>query len=1240
VSTAEPEYRRHAVEFRILGPLEILDGELRLPLGGAKRRAVVALLLLEANQVVPTERLVDGVWGNDPPAAAVGSLQNHVLRLRRVLGDRLVTRAPGYLLRVEPYELDLDRFRRLVEEGRSDEPAQAAALLAEALALWRGPPLADLAGEPTGLAAAHLDELRLEALELRIDADLELGLHAQLVAELEQLVAEHPFRERLRAQLLLSLYRSGRQAEALEAYADSRATLVDELGAEPGPELQELHRAILRHDSALAGPAPEAPTERPGRIEEARKTVTVMLADLAAAPPSDPEARREHLRAIREAAASTLHAHGGHIGRSAEDRVLGVFGVPLAHDDDALRAVRAACELRSSGLVSQAAIVTGDVIAADPGDGRPLISGPPLEEADRLRGVARPDDVLLDDRAWRLVRHAVEGEVRDGAHAVTEIRGDAEGVVRRLQTVLVGREDELAELMSVFGRVSRDRHAQLVTVFGPPGVGKTRLARETVARLRESATCIVGRTPAYEDAPPFEPLRDALTPLADGSIADWAERVLEDEPDGELLSARIAAVAAEAPSAGTVEETAWAVRRLLETLARDRPLVFVLEDLHWAAPAFLDLVEHVVQLGRGPILLLALARPELVDARPDWGGGGLNASSIRLDALPPEDAAALLDRLAEDVALDADRRPKILDAAAGNPLFLEHLLVAALEGDESVPDSIRTLLAARLDRLGADERRVAQAAAVYGEQFPASVIRSIIDEDPRPLLLGLARRDFVAIERPDELGEETWGFRHALVRDEAYASIPKRRRARLHERIAELVAERAAARGAEADELIGHHLEAAYLATRDVDPQAAELARLAAGAAERLEAAGRRAFEKGDMETCSPLLSRALALLPPDDAARFPIMLILAPALGWIGRREEGLEILEAEARSAAPDDEWAQARLNVLRHHQRLFYEPGDPAQVVADANRAIAVLADAHDDEGLASAYILLHQASDQASVVHNAQEYLALAREHARTAGARMLEGLAASWLCIVLRRGRLPVGEAKRRVTEILDDPPTRYARASALGGLADLRAMEGAFDEARTLVAENHAIIEDLGLLQSAAADLIAVADVEILAGDLEAAERILREALDRLGGLHDRISAANAAWRLALVLLQDGRDDEAEILVEQSRDVDAGRFVHAWRCVLSATVAARRGEAERSLELLDAADRSLESLDESGMHADVFLQSAEALTALGRTADAADRLRRASGIAHRLGYIVAERRAEARLDELGAGRAT
>ena len=219
------------MEFRILGPLEVRDGERVLPLGGARRRAVLGMLLLDANRVVSVDALVDGVWGDAPPASVHASLQNHVSRLREQLGDRLETRAPGYSLRVAVDELDFERFRRLVADADGAEPAIAAERLREALSLWRGPPLADLTGEPAGRAAAHLGELRLAALEARIDADLGLGRHAAVLPELEELVRQEPYRERLRRQLILALYRSGRQADALEAYTTARRVLVDEVGA-------------------------------------------------------------------------------------------------------------------------------------------------------------------------------------------------------------------------------------------------------------------------------------------------------------------------------------------------------------------------------------------------------------------------------------------------------------------------------------------------------------------------------------------------------------------------------------------------------------------------------------------------------------------------------------------------------------------------------------------------------------------------------------------------------------------------------------------------------------------------------------------------------------------------------------------------------------------------------------------------------------------------------------------------
>ena len=261
---------------------------------------------------------MDGVWGDSPPESAHASLQNQVARLRRELGDRLVTRTPGYLVRVAPDELDLERFRRLVDEAQGAEPEVAAERLRDALALWRGQPLADLAGEPAGEAAAHLDELRLAALENRIEADLDLGRHAALVPELEELIAREPYRERLRGQLMRALYRSGRQADALDAYAAARRAFSDELGTEPGRELHELQLAVLRRDRALDAPAGAEPPSSAGPRVEERRTVTVLAADVVPDEVSgDPEARRAELRERSAAAERELESQAPPPSRSA-----------------------------------------------------------------------------------------------------------------------------------------------------------------------------------------------------------------------------------------------------------------------------------------------------------------------------------------------------------------------------------------------------------------------------------------------------------------------------------------------------------------------------------------------------------------------------------------------------------------------------------------------------------------------------------------------------------------------------------------------------------------------------------------------------------------------------------------------------------------------------------------------------------------------------------------------------------
>ena len=267
------------MEFRILGPLEVLEQGRVLPLGGVRQRTLLALLLTRPNEMVSADRLIDELWGAEPPRKAVNALQNHVWQLRKAFAPReaIVTQDPGYMIRLGPDELDLLRFELLVEEAEGEPPERSAARLREALELWRGPPLANIDREPLETEILRLEELRLDALERRIDADLALGRFAELVGELQVLVREHPLRERPRAALMRALYGSGRQAESLEVYRETRRLLVDQLGIEPSPALQELEQAILRHDPALASQEQSAVprqraimvlTDDPGRLDD------------------------------------------------------------------------------------------------------------------------------------------------------------------------------------------------------------------------------------------------------------------------------------------------------------------------------------------------------------------------------------------------------------------------------------------------------------------------------------------------------------------------------------------------------------------------------------------------------------------------------------------------------------------------------------------------------------------------------------------------------------------------------------------------------------------------------------------------------------------------------------------------------------------------------------------------------------------------------------------------------------
>jgi DNA-binding SARP family transcriptional activator len=1228
------------VEFRILGPLEAADGARAVELTGGKQKALLAVLLLHADRVVPVERLVDDLWGADVPDSARKMIQIFVSQLRKQLPPGLIeTRAPGYRSVLDRHSLDLHRFEALYAWGREARGAghvhEAAESLREALDLWRGPPLAEFEEPFARQEEARLVELHLTCLEERIDVDLTLARHADLVGELEVLVRRHPLRERLRAQQMLALYRCGRHAEALEAFQRFRRALRDELGIEPSARLKDLERLVLRQDASLDladGPLPPvqpadavAPAPADVPLPESRRIATVLVAD-APPPdaPDDAEARRaladDHLRQV----ARVLERHGARVAELGGTRLLAAFGVPVAQDDDALRAVTAAVALRATAQTARIGIATGEVVTGDP-----LVAGVPVDEAVRLQEAAEPAEILATRRTWRPLRHAVTAEQREGAWLIESVEADAAPLVRRLETPLVGRDDEIRELLESFDRIAAGQRPHLLTVFGAPGVGKTRLAIESAERLRARATTLVAHCRAGGKDATYAPLRDVLAAVAEGDPLEWLRGRLGRDDEVHLAD-QLAAATGLAPGTAQAEDVALATRRLLAGHARRRPLLLVLDDVHWAAPAFLDLVQSLVELSHAPMLVMCLARPDLLDVRPQWGGGRLSSSTIMLDALSRADADSLLDHLSSETGLGRAERENILALAEGNALFIEQLLAAALEDEvETLPDSIQALLAGRLDRLDSVDRAVVEAASVCGPSFAAGDVAALVGRDVAASLVTLVRRELIRPGEFDDPGGAEWSFRHALIRDVAYAGIPRRRRAVLHEALGA----RADEHGADADVFAAFHLDQALRELVESGAQGADVDRLMVEAAERLRRAGLAAHDRDDFDAASSLLARACELLPRTAPERLELLPKLGELQLWVGGVDEARALLdEAHALAVEVDDARLAARARITTALTLLWTDtPVPPERMLRDLDDAVPVLEQAADHEGLALAELLRFHALDQAGVPR-AEERLPVAAAHARRAQARQIEQRVQGWVCITLPRGSVPVDAALDRVDEIRRSSPSAYLHASSVGAAGLLRAMRGEFDEARALVQRTARELAELGLNQATAAHSIALAEVEILAGDDAAAERLLMKGFQETNALGDKHSGANIAWRLGLVLARQGRSDEAERFARiAERAQPRGLWVEVWWRVVLALVEAHRGRTAAAAALVGDARARIAAVaaPESGMQADMLLESADALRAVGRHDEAAVLVAEASRIADRLGYVIATRRAEA-----------
>jgi DNA-binding SARP family transcriptional activator len=1019
--TVAAEVQLSSVHIRVLGSLAVEVDGVPVPLGGRRQRALLTLLLIHANRPLPAERLVEELWDEPMPQRAVKRLQVALTRLRRALDAggvtdvRLVTDPGAYRLQLEPEALDAHVFERLLDEGRraladGGDVRRAATTLRDALALWRGEPLADVAFESFAQAEIkRLNELHVAALEERAEADLALGRHHELVPELEQLVAGHPLRERLRGQLMLALHRAGRTAHALETYREGRRRLADELGLEPGPALRKLEEAILTSDPSLdlagARDRPEPVALPPA---EERRQVSALVLDLqwADAVERDPERLAAAIDLLAAVGADELDAVGGSLESIAPDGLVAAFGARTGLEDHGQRALRAALAVRDrfgslfgDALTVRGGVESGEALVARGAGGRFAVTGAPLTVAGRLARQAQPGAIRLGERITAGAARAFVVEAATHGHVLVRARagdGDARRPSRQLGRTFVGRESELGLLRATFGTVAAQSRPHFATLVGDAGVGKT----STVGAFRSGAgetpaRWYVGRCRSYGRMNTYRPLGDVVRACLD----------LDADDGPELIARRLGERTALHPLLGLPPEEelpAWEAKAKLtqgwidfvEQLADEGPVAVVIEDVHWAEDPLLELLAVTAREASGPVLLLATARPELLGRTQPWNEGHANISRIRLEPLPPDDAARMLEQLTG--GLPPRVRDAMLERAEGNPFFLEEILQSwvdrgALRRTErgaaatdlprrvAVPETVQDVIAARIDLLPPLEKHALQAAAVIGRAFWEGAVRELVDA-ASPSFGLLEERDFVRRRRRSTLeGEREHLFKHELTRDVAYRSLTISRRARMHAGFAQWLERRDTGAGGHAALLAHHYAEA-------VAPEAAELAwggdsgtlaGLRASAIRWLRRAAELAQARHEMNDAAALFRQA-ATLEPDERARAELWRAVASASEQAFGMDDFRAALEQviELTPAGPERARLYSELAYRGANQGSWTDPPTRETVEGWIARA---LAEGGSDPAVRGRTLIARTGLDPANTAPAAEETLAIARQH---------------------------------------------------------------------------------------------------------------------------------------------------------------------------------------------------------------------------------------------------------------------
>ena len=996
-----------------------------------------------------------------------------------------------------------------------------------------------------------------------------------------------------------------------------------------------------------------------GERIEVRKVVTLLMIDIVGSTNLgerlDPESLRVVLNSYFDTVSRVVVKHGGRVEKFIGDAVSSVFGIPLVHEDDALRAARAALEIGDEleklnaefrarwdiEVEIRTSLNTGEVVAGAMGSKEGFVTGEPVQVAIRLQRQAAPGEIIVGETTRLLIRDHM-GIVpvvaqRDAWQLVDDSVAD-ELHGRQHEDLLIGRATELDLLRGLFELAESSRKPHLVTVLGPAGQGKSRLARELAAEMAGRAIVLKGRCLPYGETSTLGPLGDMVAQAANldpgddvQAIADKIRRLLTEsaiDGDIEAIVRRAAAVLTHAGSAGNLQEIFWAARKVLHALSNRGPVMLIFDDIHWADDGLLDFVEHLSGSSKGfPLLLLCLAREELLEARPDWG----TERSTRM-SLPPLDEIELHElvrSLLEGSKLEAQAMVQIARTAQGNPLFVREIL-RMLADDQvlvreprgwvvtrplitiAVPPSIHALMGARLDRLDPQERMTLQRAAVIGPVFTELGLAALIDESSVDLglvLTSLLQRELLLRQN----GSEEIHFSHVLLRDAAYRSLPKELRALLHERYASWLEGSSVGLLRDHEEAVGHHLERAHSYRRELGARSPDSVRLARRAALRLAEAGRRATARIDMPAASSLLERALALTEVDDITRVELLLDLAFPLRQTGRRAEArASVKEALRLAEHHQDRRLRARATLAECFAGDRH-PGWVAEARAEVKKALAEFEEIGDHTGLSIANLLAADFHRGVGKYVAAGDAARRALAHAEQSGDERAREAALRRIAWSAVFGPTPVDEALAVCEDVARSSTLLGLEANCLLGRGVLLAMKGEHDSSAELAAAGRDMLTDLGAELQLAHVPILYGLMASFAHDWPAAEKHLREAMTLLMRWGSDEPGAELAWassRLARAVCAQERFDEAEeITLTSQRSVSSSSVItQADSRSIRARCLARSGRLQEAQALAREAEALASGSDDLASRADILVDLADVARLSDRSSEALDAL--------------------------------